>query len=97
MFFEYNFLREGDSLIKMREGKIESVCVYKDKVFLIIMSFGVNWYCKILWLFVLYVCNLILKKFLECKVMYVFWKYYNFKWKVIEIIWYKNMLILVEN
>lgn len=86
MPLEHNFLRERDSLIKMREGKTESVCVHKDKVFSII-----------LWLSVLYVCNLTSKKFLECKVMHVSWKYYNFKWKVTEIIWYKNMLILAEN
>lgn len=97
MPLEHNFLRERDSLIKMREGKTESVCVHKDKVFSIIMSLGVNWYCKILWLSVLYVCNLTSKKILECKVMHVSWKYYNFKWKVTEMIWYKDMLILAEN
>lgn len=42
MPLEHNFLRDRDSLIKMREGKTESVCVHKDKVFSIIMSLGVN-------------------------------------------------------
>lgn len=42
MPLEHNFLRERDSLIKMREGKTERVCVHKDKVFSIIMSLGVN-------------------------------------------------------